>query len=371
MVFASKIGSVCSYELPSGFYVYSVSRSGYASYDGKVDLKRNSDIPDIFLKPYTVIVSAIPGTRLELLLDSRVVTSTTVDQSGNGFFSAIPGGKYILRGTLDGHAARRDEVEIASGADTSLAMKLAVEEWEVRFAATPGSEAVLFRDGKRTVETAFRERENILRLPRGEYRAELSLKGYASKTVDFTVPDNLRVGARLEKNLFALCVNAAPDKIRAELSREDGPMKSRTVYIAETHTFTDLPAGNYILALSRDGYENYREAFTVAGDETKNITMKKVPVVGADNGGITIRTVKSNSPGLEAHIALNGAEIKLKGQDSAWRRVKFPFTFKELPPGEYTVIFRVPEKKIKGQESDTVRVEKGTYSDYTMTMVTF
>lgn len=368
---ASKIGSVCSYELPSGFYLYSVARSGYAPCEGKIDLKQNTDIPDIALAPYAVSVTVLPGTKVELRQDSETVASGIADKQGNCVFQAIPGGKYALRGELDGYAARREEVEVASDSDTKLAMKLAVEEWEVHFSATPGSAAVLSRNGKRMAETVLRERDSVIKLPRGEYRAELSLKDHSAKTVGFTVPDELRVGARLEKNVFALRVDVTPDKVRAELGREDGGMPARIVHLDGNCTFSGLSSGNYILTLSCDGYENYREAFTVSGDETKNIVMKKIPQVGADNGGIILRQVKSNSPELEKYIVLNGVEIKLKNRDSAWRRVKFPFTITDLPAGEYTVIFRVPEKNVKGQESEPVRVEKGKYSDYTMIMVTF
>lgn len=371
MLFSSKTGSVCAYELPAGFYLYSVERSGYASHDGKIELRENTDIPDIALKPYTVTVTALPGTRLELTRDAQVLASGLADQQGVCAFPAIPGGKYLLQGTLDGYAVRRNEVEIASAADTRLAMQLAVEEWEVRFAVTPGSAMTLTRNGKHFTDTVFGESEGALRLPRGEYRAEISLKGYAARTVSFAVPDELRIGTRLEKTAFALHVNVVPNKVRAELAREDGAAQSRIVHIAGSHTFSDLGTGNYILTLSCDGYENYREVFTVAGDETRNITMKKIPLIGENNGGIILRGVKSNSPDLEKYISLNGAEIKLKGQDSSWRKVEFPFTLNDLPSGEYVVILRVPDKKLKGQESEPIRVEKGKYSDYTMTIVTF
>ena len=371
-IFTVKSGSICSYELPAGFYLYSAERPGYAAHEGTIELKDNTDVPEISLKPYVVTVTTLPGAKLQLIRDARSIASGTADAKGLCVFRAVPGGKCRLRGSLKGYAVRSEEAEIAPAADTALKLMLSAEEWEVRFLAVPGTAMKLTRDSRRLPETiVLRDSDQVRKLPAGTYDAELSLNGYAGRTVRFAVPNDLKVNARLDRNMFSLHISVSPEKVRAELIPENNAGQTQVVHVAGSHSFADLPAGNYTLILSCGGYENYQESFTIAGNEARNITMKKIPVISNGTGAIVLRAVKSNSPDLEKFIAKNGAEIKIKEIESSWRKVKFPFTLKDLPSGEYTVIFRVPEKKLKGQESDPISVEKNKTVDYTMTIVTF
>ena len=91
----------------------------------------------------------------------------------------------------------------------------------------------------------------------------------------------------------------------------------------------------------------------------------------ASRGGITITEVKTGNPELDQYIARNGAEIKLKGSNDAWRKVRFPYTVKNLKEGKYNMMFRLPEKKIRGQESDEIEVEDGKLTKYSMFLATF
>ena len=88
-------------------------------------------------------------------------------------------------------------------------------------------------------------------------------------------------------------------------------------------------------------------------------------------GGITITEVKTENPALDQWIAGHGAEIRLKGIHDSWMKVRFPYTVKNLKEGKYYMMFRVPEKKIKGQESEEISVEPGKLTEYSMFLATF
>ena len=88
-------------------------------------------------------------------------------------------------------------------------------------------------------------------------------------------------------------------------------------------------------------------------------------------GGITITEVKTENPALDKYIATHGVEIRLKGVHDTWRKVKIPYTEKNLKEGKYCMLFRIPEQKIKGQESEEIAVEPGKLTEYSMFLATF
>ena len=88
-------------------------------------------------------------------------------------------------------------------------------------------------------------------------------------------------------------------------------------------------------------------------------------------GGITITEVKTEDAKLDKYIASHGVEIRLKGIHDTWMKVRFPYTVKNLKEGKYYVLFRIPEKKIKGQESEEIVVEPGKFTEYSMFLATF
>ena len=137
-------------------------------------------------------------------------------------------------------------------------------------------------------------------------------------------------------------------------------------------TIRDLTPGNYLLQISCQGYEDYQEAFTISsGDEERHITLKKAFLTGGDRGGIILHEVKTGDPELDKYIAENGIELKLKGSDAPWAKVRLPYSLKNVKEGTHHLLVRVPEKKIRGQESDEIVVEPGKFTKYSMFLVTF
>ena len=88
-------------------------------------------------------------------------------------------------------------------------------------------------------------------------------------------------------------------------------------------------------------------------------------------GGITITEVKTEDANLDKYIASHGVEVRLKGIHDTWKKVRFPYTVNNLKEGKYYMLFRIPEKKIKGQESEEILVEPGKLTEYSMFLATF
>lgn len=369
---SSKLGGVCSYELPAGSYVYSVSTPGYSGKEGSCKLSSDTDIPEIRLEPHRISVSSNPGARLELIRNSVLTAASVADEKGTAVFEGIPAGVYLLRGDQEGRVPQAKEVTVPGDRDMNFAITLPLELWDFQIFASEGSRLVLSHDGKKIKEEVMRGSSFSVKLPRGEYQADFSLAGHADRRIQFRVPEDQRITARMERNLFSLTLHVSPNKVRAELRREDGNGKPALVHFSGTHTFSKLAPGNYRLTLSSPGYEDHLEFFTLANDdEDRHITMKKVRLTGADGGGIIVREVTTGNPALDKYIRENGAEIRLKGSNAPWQNVRFPFTMKNLKEGKHVLLFRVPAKKIKGQESDEIAVESGRFTEYSMFLVTF
>ena len=51
--------------------------------------------------------------------------------------------------------------------------------------------------------------------------------------------------------------------------------------------------------------------------------------------------------------------------------MRLPYSLKNVKEGTHHLLVRVPEKKIRGQESDEIVVEPGKFTKYSMFLVTF
>ena len=114
-----------------------------------------------------------------------------------------------------------------------------------------------------------------------------------------------------------------------------------------------------------------RASYDNVGAKAKAETKIIVVPQKKELGGITITEVKTEDAKLDKYIASHGVEIRLKGIHDTWMKVRFPYTVKNLKEGKYYVLFRIPEKKIKGQESEEIVVEPGKFTEYSMFLATF
>ena len=369
---STKIGALRSYELPVGFYLYKISRPGYSEVEGKCQFTDDYDIPAVTLNPYRLTVTANPGTKLELLRNSVPVATQTVGSDGEAVFTGIPAGKYLLHGELAGCVPQSVEITVEAAADTKSKLTMSEELWDFQIFGPEGCR-VTVTSGKGKVHTALLgTAPEKLRLPAGDYQADFEMTGRVGKKIPFRLPDDSRITARLDRNRFALTIHVEPVKVQADLIREDGSSTPVSVHVSGMHTFSELAPGNYQLHLTAPGYEDYREAFTIAGDdEDRRITMKRIRLSGNDVGDLIIRSVKTGDPVFDQYIEQNGAQVRLKEGTAPWQAVRFPYTFKNLKAGKHVVLFRIPAKKIKGQESEEITVEAGRSVEYNMFLVTF
>ena len=369
---STKLGSLCSYELPAGFYLYSIGRPGCVSQEGTCRLSGDTDIPKVTLKPYRVTVSAAPGTKVEILRNFAAVAAATVGTTGEAVFPAIPGGNYLLRGRRDGYIPLTRKIEIPAERDAKFEISLQEEFWEFQIQAPNGCRMVLRRGEKTLRDEVFHSDQLMLKLPRGDYQAEFTREDYLPRTLRFRIPDDQRTVVRMERGVFNLTLHVVPDKVRVDLKREDGKGTPLRLHMSGTRSINGLTPGNYHLTVFCPGYEEYRETFTLSeADEARHITLKKVFLSGGDSGGIIIREVKTGDAALDRFILQNGAEVKIKEIDLPWEKVRFPHTIKNLKAGRYHLLCRRPEKKIRGQESDEITVEPGRFTEYSMFLATF
>ena len=372
VICSSKYGSLCSYEVPAGFYIYTVSCPGYAGVEGKCRISSDdTDVPEISLKPYCFTVSVAPGTRVEMVRNFTCAASGTAE-TGKLVFEGLPPGEYLLRCSRDGYVPQVKTVVLSPDRSGKAEVVLKAELWDFHIQAAKGSRMTLMCDGKKIREMEFRQSETVLKLPRGEYQASFSLDGYAERTVTFRIPQEQRTAVRMERNLFLLTLHVTPQRALAELRREDGKGKIVREHLNGIGTIRNLAPGNYILTVSSRGYDDYQEEFTISGgDEERYITLKKFFLSGSDRGGIILKSVKSGDQALDEYIAKNGVEVKLKDSDAPWTKVRLPYSFKNIKCGKHYLLVRLPEKQVRGQESEEIVVEPGKLTEYSMFLVTF
>ena len=372
VVCSSKLGSVCSYEVPNGFYMYAVNCSGYAGVEGKQRISGgDADVPEITLKPYRFTVSVAKGTRVELIRHFTAVATRTAE-ADELVFEGLPAGEYLLRCSRAGYVPQAKTVNITPDRNTSVKVVLNEELWDFQIQAVEGCRMILSRDGKKFREMTFKHSAATLKLPQGEYRAVFSRDGYVERAVTFRVPQEQRIAVRMERNRFMLTLHVAPPRALAELRREDGSGKMVREYLNGVGVIRNLAPGNYILRVSGGGYDDYQEVFTISdGDEERHITLKRVRLTGGDRGGIILKAVKTGDKELDDYIAKNGVEIKLKDADTPWEKVRIPYSLRNVKAGTHYLLVRIPEKNIRGQESDEIAVEPGRFTEYSMFLVTF
>ena len=371
-VCSSKLGSVCSYEVPAGFYMYSVACPGYARVEGKCRIESgDADVPDIVLKPNIFTVTVDAGTSVELVRNFTSVATKTAE-TNELIFEGLPAGEYLLRCRRPGFVPQVKTVTLPPDGDARIAIVMREELWNFRIQAEEGCRMTLTRNGEKFREMKLKHAETELKLPQGEYQAVFSRDGYTDRTVGFRVPQEQRATVRMERNRFLLTLHVTPRRALAQLRREDGRGGIMREHLNGIGTFRDLAPGNYILTVSCSGFDDYQEEFTIAdGDEERHITMKKVVLSGSDRGGIILHEVKTGDSALDGYIAKNGVEIKLKDTDTPWKKVRLPYSLKNVKEGTHHLLVRVPEKNIRGQESDEIVVKPGKFTKYSMFLVTF
>ncbi|OQA87182.1 MAG: Serine/threonine-protein kinase PknB [Lentisphaerae bacterium ADurb.Bin242] len=357
--------------LPQGSYRLKLSLDGYLSAEMTVESPQKESLERLLLPvEYNFALTTTPGTLVEIKKgQSAWKEYGLVGTSGKIVLSGLVRAVYTLRLTCPDYVEREELLTIPQNKSGNYPLSRVLYEFDL--SVTPGTSLTVTGGDKTFFNEKVKDRSLRLRLPGGEYKAVARLSGYAAREILFAVPKDKDGDIAQDKNNFDLRLSANVNKVRLELSREDGKMTPVTEYLTGIRSFKDLPGGNYIITASCDGYENYREVFTLARDQSKVITLLKAEKMDGSTGGITISSVKSNSGELEKYILRNGAEVKLKNTDAAWKPVRFPYTMKGLSPGEYTVLMRVREKGIRGQESEPVNVRAGTVSDCVMTIVTF
>ncbi len=279
-------------------------------------------------------------------------------------------GEYVFTASCDGYISQTGTVTVHENYKGEVTLLPAV----LTIRTEPGAAVSLALDGK-AIQSGTADDTGTISfkgLKAGRYMVEGARRGDRPfrEEVFFKGDAEATHMLRLIPSRLSLTLHVTPDKTQALLAREDGAMKPVKATVEATRTFADLAPGDYVLTLSAAGYDDYREIFTLSGNEAKHIALKRTSN-RSDRGVIVLRGVMTGDEALDKFIAENGVEVKIKGDSAPWRNVKLPATFDDLKPGTYTLLVRLPAKGIKGQESDEIAVEAGNPTEYEMFLATF
>jgi TonB family protein len=166
---------------------------------------------------------------------------------------------------------------------------------------------------------------NDLRL--GHYTVNISLAGYDPMSLDLEVKENTATNPgviRLVRQLGNLDLVTEPAGIKYEVrsvaSRffTTGANSRQGVTPA---TLNDLPTGEYVVTLSRDGWPNHEENVVIGHKDTAHVSWKPV-------GG----SVELTSTPKGAKVMRNGVSLGVT-----------PLTLNDLPPGDVSYTLELPE----------------------------
>ena len=236
----------------------------------------------------------------------------------------LPGGSYFFRFTAPGKVGEWQNIQLKAGEKRNVALKLQPQRSGVLIESKPAGADVVM-DGKSVGTTPL----VIDNLPVGKYSAELRLKGYAVRKVEWTLEDERprSVKVDLNSNIGKLEVTSKPAKAQVLL---DGNVVGATPYS------TELEEGKYTLRLEHPGFTPQEQPVVVTSGETASVDLQLTALPG----------------GIQVNTNPEGAVVILNDQ----RRGLTPCRISDLKPGIYEL--RV-EKAGYDPEEKTLEVTSG------------
>ena len=239
-------------------------------------------------------------------------------------------GEYVFGFSAPGCRSEYRKITIPKQAEFDCAVKLAPITASALITSVPAGAEVTM-DGKSMGITPL----VIQDLARGEYTAELSMKGYASMPVGWRIDSSRPVRAHqvLDSNLGTLHVLSSPERARVFI---DGTEVGETPYKIQR------PEGKYVLRVEKAGCNPEERNVNVLKRRVTKLHVK----LGEKPGGVK---VTSNPSGAELFV--NGI-----------KRGVTPCTVEALEPGSYTL--KLAAKGYDPVESSVKIVPGGTDSKH-------
>jgi hypothetical protein len=221
------------------------------------------------------VTSKPSGARVLLDSTERGVTPVTLNN--------IAAGIHILEIEYAGYDAWKSTVSVPDSGLKQVSVNLTPEPahapgW-ITVASHPGNASVTL-DGNFAGRTPVNSTLNLAEIPPGEHTIVVVLSGYRS------FAEKINVSPNLVSAVNATLVPFSGPDLKGSLSVISAPAGA-AVFVDNASigisplTADDLPAGNHVVSLRMEGYEEYSVSILVSGGTTKNITATLMPVTPA------------------------------------------------------------------------------------------
>lgn len=243
----------------------------------------------------TVVELAGPAD-MQCVIEGIVVKSTRF---------RLPPGKYTMRFSAPGYRSTYRNVTVPSGKKFTYDPELEAVRTAVLIQSTPAGAAVTMAGKSMGITPLV-----IKDLPAGEYRAELSMRGYAGMPAAWKITSErpVAVSVNLDSNQGSLMVTSTPSRARVIV---DGNA------VGETPFKLEREEGRYVIRIERAG----------CNPEERNVRITK-----GRSGRLHVK-LGQKPGGLRVTSRPEGAELYLNGV----KRGVTPCTVEALEPGSYEV----------------------------------
>lgn len=237
----------------------------------------------------------------------------------------VPSGKILLTVRKEGYETARSTVELVTGDRVVREFELVPVRGLVLVRSNPPGAAVEL-DGAFVGNTPL----PLYRISPGDHHAKLSLQGYDSREVDFTVSGRIprAVDVDMISNSGSLVVDSSPPGATVYVDgRDEGPAPV---------SLPRVQKGSRDILLQLQGHEPYRAQVVINPGDTSRLQARLTPLPGV----------------LKVVTLPGGGRIYVDDE----YRGDSPLTVDPMPPGVYVV-----RAEVRGHaaESRTVTVNKG------------
>ncbi len=352
-VTTNELGQATFTNVPTGTYIFTVTKTGYSSNYTIVEVSHGSTasgtITTVRQSGNAVITvsegsTPIQGASVSVTADGTEHTIIT-DSAGRALFNNLPTGSYSFTVTKTGYDITTCNATVVSSglaaASVSLTRQTGSATITVNDGTTPLSGATISITVNGSVQTATTNESgqaSFTSLPIGSYTVTLSKEGYKTATTTLTIANGQVTAGEvhLVKKLGDLLVGVRDTSTNSNLPAVTANLTGNGVNVTGTTDdygvviIPDLPDGTYSLTLTKSGYSSITVPVTVTNGERSFLSASMNPATGTITA-IVYDTAYHTLPGLSVSTTINGTNVTIV-TNSAGRAI-----FTNVPYGLYSI----------------------------------
>ena len=323
-------------DLKLGVYPLTVESPGYEPVRREVEVRENEFVDPGLLElsrsTGAAEIETQPGGQSYSLrmMKSPVAGEPPVEKTGEtpARLADLPTGIYKLILSRSGWPSREEELVVEPGKTAKAAWEFAEGSLEItsnrsdaRFSLRPVTdEKAAPRTGAVPIKLAA--------LPVGKYLAEGSALGWPVNCWEVEISKGKNLPINMEFGIGAVHIESTPPGANYRLAGE-GNNDSKP-YVGKTPAdLSEVPTGNYILTVEREGWPVVKRTVSVQGDQTNTLTQ---------DFAIARLNLSANS---------KGAQVSINGKSPVALPVQV-----ELPPGRVSFSAKLPDAPEISKEID-------------------